>query len=318
MSRPPGAPAAPAPVRAQLRGPRRCACRKRPAGGQASGGHHCSPAARPRRWSPLLLGLCARGSSLAPAWTCPLGPPSATPGARGPLHGPLPPMRGLPGPEGDSQAGPASDCTCPGGDPWALLHIPNPSPRGTPSFAPRWQGQGGLLKGTRLLPANPPPPPRLIIQVPGWLAPAALLRHLPRAPGPGFPFSQINSTLRRNEKSARERRCFIMRFSPASLGIRHLAEWHTWLIRFNYVSFKFKNPLKERTALAAGRCLPTHRGNHGLLCLNCVTLPWAVAPREPGFQEGAGSGPPALKSTGQLHSVQRRKRAPCSVLASDL
>nr|XP_060497230.1 basic proline-rich protein-like [Panthera onca] len=316
MSRPPGAPAVPAPVRAQLRGPRRRACRKRPAGGQAPGGHHCSPAARPHRWSPLLLGLCARGSSLAPAWTCPLGPPSATPGARGSLHGPLPPMRGLPGPGGGTarpgrlQTAPVQVVTL-----GPCSTFPTPVPTALPALPPEGKARVGCSKEPD---CSQQTPTRLIIQVPGWLAPAALLRHLPPAPGPGFPFSRMNSTLRRNEKSARERRCFIMRFSPASLGIRHLAEWHTWLIRFNYISFQFKNPLKERTALAAGRCLPTHRGNHGLFWLNCVTLPWAVAPREPGFQEGAGSGPPALKSTGQLHSVQRPKRAPCSVLASDL
>lgn len=63
----------------------------------------------------------------------------------------------------------------------------------------------------------------------------------------------------------------------------------TRLIMFNYVSLKFKNPLKERIALAAGWCLPTHRGNHGLLCLNYVMLPWAVA-RELGYQEGTGPG----------------------------
>lgn len=68
-----------------------------------------------------------------------------------------------------------------------------------------------------------------------------------------------------------------MRFRPAPRDIRLLAEWRTWLITFNYISFKFENPLKERIALAAGRCLPTRRGNRGLLCLNYVMLPWAAA-----------------------------------------
>lgn len=62
----------------------------------------------------------------------------------------------------------------------------------------------------------------------------------------------------------------------------YLAEWHPWLIMFNYISFKFKNPLKERIALAPGWCLPTRSGNRGLLCLNYVTLLWAVSPGELG------------------------------------
>lgn len=64
------------------------------------------------------------------------------------------------------------------------------------------------------------------------------------------------------------------------------------LITFNYISLQFKNPLDGKTALAAGQCLPTHRGNRALLGLNYMTLPWAAAlgagpalgfpPRSPG------------------------------------
>lgn len=98
---------------------------------------------------------------------------------------------------------------------------------------------------------------------------------------------------------------------------RHTApsRTRTRLIMFNYISLKFKNPLKERIALAAGRCLPTHRGNHRLLCLNYMMLPWAVA-REPGYQEGTGAG----AAPKHLCSVRQRtgRRGPRSVLASGL
>lgn len=80
-----------------------------------------------------------------------------------------------------------------------------------------------------------------------------------------------------------------MRFWPAPLGVQYSAEWHTWLIMLNYLSFKFRNPLKERVALAASPCLPTHRGDRGLSCLNYVTLLWA---EDAGNVEGLVLGPP--------------------------
>lgn len=103
-----------------------------------------------------------------------------------------------------------------------------------------------------------------------------------------------------------------MRFWPAPLDIRHLAEWRTQLIMFNYISFKFENPLKERIALAAGRCLPTHTGNRGLLCLNYVIRPWAAAL---GGALDLGLPAPKAQSSGSSYA---RPSEPHSVLANDL
>lgn len=172
-----------------------------------------------------------------------------------------------------------------GADPPAPALCPNPRSYGIPSFHPKKRGPRDSSKEPNFSEQTPPGSSSKSLH--GWPG-APLLRPRPQAPGPGLPkFSQMNSTLRGNKRSAQEGRCSVTSCSPASLGARHLAEWRTRLIRFNYISFKFKNPLKERIALAASRCLPTHRGNHGLLCLNYVTLPWAVA-REPGYREGTG------------------------------
>lgn len=83
------------------------------------------------------------------------------------------------------------------------------------------------------------------------------------------------------------------------------AEMGTRLIMLNYISFEFKNPLKERIALAAGRCLPTHRVNRGLSCRNYVTLPWAAA----GSRGAPTLGPPTLRLLRLAELVWRRPQA---------
>ena len=91
---------------------------------------------------------------------------------------------------------------------------------------------------------------------------------------------------------------------------RHTApsRTRTRLIMFNYISLKFKNPLKERIALAAGRCLPTHRGNHRLLCLNYVMLPWLGSR---GTRRGLGRGPPRSTYARSDSGLAGEGPAPC-------
>lgn len=103
---------------------------------------------------------------------------------------------------------------------------------------------------------------------------------------------------------AHKRRCCAVRLWPAALDTRHPAERRAWLIMFNDTSFKFENPLKERTALAAGPCLPAHSGNCGLLCLNYVMLPWAAALRGVGGTRSGLARPKGPELRKQLCSAQ--------------
>ena len=59
--------------------------------------------------------------------------------------------------------------------------FPTPVPAALPALPPDGKASAGCSKEPDF---SQQTPTRLIIQVPGWLAPAALLRHLPRAPGP--------------------------------------------------------------------------------------------------------------------------------------
>lgn len=145
---------------------------------------------------------------------------------------------------------------------------PTPSSPGIPSFRPKqvsMMAQRNQTSPSKPHPAHRPSPPG------GWPG-APLLRPLPRAPGPGAVQCRELSPGREQESCLwRKPLCSELLVSLTRRSAP--SQRRTQLITSNYISFKSKNPLKERTALAAGRCLPTHRGNHGFLCLNYGMLP---------------------------------------------